>query len=68
MSVKFTVIIQKEENWFVAKCVENDVASQGETIEKAMENLSEAISLYYEDNELDEMSAPVFITTMEVAI
>jgi predicted RNase H-like HicB family nuclease len=68
MSVKFTVIIQKEENWFVAKCVENDVASQGETIEKAMENLSEAISLYYEDNELDDMSAPVFITTMEVAI
>jgi predicted RNase H-like HicB family nuclease len=52
----------------VAKCVENDVASQGETIEKAMENLSEAISLYYEDNELDDMSAPVFITTMEVAI
>ena len=68
MSVKFTVIIQKEENWFVAKCVENDVASQGETIEKAMENLSEAISLYYEDNELDDMSAPVFITTIEVAI
>lgn len=68
MSVKFTVIIQKEENWFVAKCVENDVASQGKTIEKAMENLSEAIALYYEDNELDDMSAPVFITTMEVAI
>ncbi len=68
MSVKFTVIIQKEENWFVAKCVENDVASQGKTIEEAMENLSEAIALYYEDNELDDMSTPVFITTMEVAI
>jgi predicted RNase H-like HicB family nuclease len=68
MSVKFTVIIQKEENWYVAKCVENYVASQGKTIEEAMENLSEAIALYYEDNELDDISAPVFITTMEVAI
>ena len=68
MSVKFTVIIQKEENWYVAKCVENYVASQGKTIEEAMENLSEAIALYYEDNELDDISSPVFITTMEVAI
>mgnify|MGYP002346367471 CR=1 FL=1 len=68
MSVKFTVIIQKEENWYVAKCVENDVASQGKDIEEAMVNLSEAIALYYEDNELGDISTPVFITTMEVAI
>lgn len=68
MSVKFTVVIQKEENWYVAKCLENNVTSQGKTIEESMENLSEAISLYYEDNEIENMSAPVFITTMEVAI
>ena len=68
MSVKFTVIIQKEENWYVAKCVENDVASQGKDIEEAMVNLSEAIALYYEDKELGDISTPVFITTMEVAI
>ena len=68
MSVKFTVVIQKEENWYVAKCLENNVASQGKTIEESMENLSEAISLYYEDNEIEGVSAPLFITTMEVAI
>lgn len=68
MSVKFTVVIQKEENWYVAKCIENSVTSQGRTIEESMENLSEAISLYYEDNEIENTSAPVFITTMEVAI
>lgn len=68
MSVKFTVFIQKEENWYVAKCLENNVASQGKTIEESMDNLSEAISLYYEDNEIENLSAPVFITTMEVAI
>lgn len=68
MSVKFTVVIQKEENWYVAKCLENNVTSQGKTIEESMENLSEAISLYYEENEIESMSSPVFVTTMEVAI
>lgn len=68
MSVKFTVIIQKEENWYVAKCLENNVASQGKNIEEAMDNLAEAISLYYEDNDIENISAPVFITTIEVAI
>ncbi len=68
ISVKFTVIIQKEDKWYVAKCIENNIASQGKSIEEAMKNLSEAISLYYEDNELDNISSPVFITTLEVAI
>lgn len=68
MSVKFTVVIQKEEDWYVSKCLENNVASQGKTIEESMANLSEAISLYYEDNDIENISSPVFVTTMEVAI
>jgi predicted RNase H-like HicB family nuclease len=50
MSIKVTVIIQKEENWYVAKCVENNIASQGKTIEEAIDNLTEALQLYYEDD------------------
>lgn len=68
MSVKFTVVIQKEEDWYVSRCLENNVASQGKTIEESMANLSEAISLYYEDNDIENISLPVFVTTMEVAI
>ncbi|MGD9568591.1 MAG: type II toxin-antitoxin system HicB family antitoxin [Sedimentibacter sp.] len=68
MSVKFTVVIQKEDDWYVSKCLENNVASQGKTIEESMANLSEAISLYYEDNDIENISSPVFVTTMEVAI
>ena len=45
MSIKYNVIIQKEENWYVAKCLDNSVASQGKTIEEALENLREAIEL-----------------------
>ena len=33
MSIKYNVMIQKEENWYVAKCLYNNVASQGKTIE-----------------------------------
>ena len=69
MSIKITVIVQQEENWYVAKCLENSVASQGKTIEEALNNLKEAIALYYED-EKPEMgdSKQIFLTTMEVAI
>lgn len=67
MSIKYNVIIQKEENWYVAKCIDNNVASQGKTIEEAMENLREALELYTQ-NEKPERPKEVFITTLEVAI
>lgn len=68
MSLKITVIVQKEENWYVAKCLENNVASQGKTIEDSLNNLKEAIALYYEDEQPEIEERQVFLTTMEVAI
>lgn len=67
MKVKYNVVIQKEEEWYVAKCLDNSVASQGKTIEEALSNLKEAIELY---NESEEVVTPkeMFITTLEVAI
>ncbi len=69
MSIRITVIVQKEENWYVAKCLENSVASQGKTIEEALSNLKEAVTLYYEDEQPEmENDKQIFLTTMEVAI
>jgi predicted RNase H-like HicB family nuclease len=67
MSRLFTITIQKEDTWYVAKCLENSVASQGETMDEAIANLREALELYYED---ETVPAPpqTFITTLEVAI
>ncbi|MDR1216581.1 MAG: type II toxin-antitoxin system HicB family antitoxin [Treponema sp.] len=42
------IIIKQEEEWFVATCLENDIASQGKTINEAVANLKEAIAFYYE--------------------
>jgi len=49
MSRLFTISIQNDGDWFVAKCLENYVASQGKTMDEAIENLREALMLYYED-------------------
>lgn len=68
MSIKISVVVQKEENWYVAKCLENSVASQGKSIEEALNNLQEAVSLYYENEIPDLPEKQVFFTTMEVAI
>lgn len=68
MSIKVTVLVQKEENWYVAKCIENNVASQGKTIEESLSNLKEALELYYENEKPETSQGQTFITTMEVAI
>jgi predicted RNase H-like HicB family nuclease len=41
-------LIEKEGNLYSALCLELDVASQGETIQEAKENLKEAVQLYLE--------------------
>jgi len=68
VKIKVTVIVQKEENWYVAKCVENSVASQGKTIEESIDNLREALELYFEDVNTEIPNIPTFVTTMEVAL
>lgn len=67
MNIRFTIAIQKEEDWYIAKCIENSVASQGKTIDEATKNLSEALTLFYEDETLPVFQQ-TYITTLEVAL
>jgi predicted RNase H-like HicB family nuclease len=48
MKRKLTASIVREGDWYVAQCLENDVASQGETEDEALANLREALELYFE--------------------
>lgn len=48
-----TAAVHQEEDWYVAQCLEVDVASQGHTIDEALANLAEAVGLY-----LDEVDDP----------
>jgi predicted RNase H-like HicB family nuclease len=67
---KFTTIINREDKWYVARCIELGVVSQGKTIEDAQENLKEAVMLYLEDRPIEKRRlhkhAPL-ITTLELA-
>ena len=67
MTIKYNVVVQKEEKWYVAKCLDNSIASQGKTIEEALENLKEALELYLQDEEIVQPKE-TFLTTLEVAI
>ncbi|MEH1016905.1 type II toxin-antitoxin system HicB family antitoxin [Micromonospora sp. CPCC 206060] len=42
----FTAAVHEEEDWYVARCLELDVASQGESPDAALTNLREAVELY----------------------
>lgn len=67
MTIKYNVVVQKEEKWYVAKCLDNSIASQGKTIEEALENLKEALELYAQSEEA-ETPKQMLITTLEVAV
>lgn len=44
--MRLTASITHEGAWYVAQCLEIDVASQGTTIEDAIANLQEALELH----------------------
>lgn len=44
----FTASILQEEELFIARCLEIDIASQGKSEEEVIENLKEALELYFE--------------------
>ena len=65
MNRTFTAILHKEDNLYVAECSETGTASQGETVEEAIENLKEATELYLEEFPLKSVTHPI-LTTFEV--
>jgi predicted RNase H-like HicB family nuclease len=72
MKRQLTAIIEREGDGFVALCPELDIASQGDTIQEARENLREALELFFESaspQEIQErLREEVYITQVEVAV
>jgi len=60
----FKYIVYKEGKYFVSQCLNVDVSSFGESIDEAVDNLKEAIELYYED----EMPDKSYVLIDEVLI
>jgi predicted RNase H-like HicB family nuclease len=70
--MKLTAIIEREGAAFVSLCPELDIASQGDTVEKARDNLQEALELFFETASAQEIEhrlrSEVFVTQVEVAV
>jgi predicted RNase H-like HicB family nuclease len=69
---RLTAIIQSRGTGFVSLCPELDIASQGNTIEEARNNLREALELFFEcasPSEIEErLTGDVFVTQVEVTV
>jgi predicted RNase H-like HicB family nuclease len=47
MKRDLSVVVWQEGKWFVAQCLDVDIASQGHSGQDAIENLSDAIELHF---------------------
>ena len=72
MKQKLTAIIEREGSGYVALCPELDIASQGDTIEQARDNLQEALELFFETATSEEIShrlhGEIYVTQVEVVV
>ena len=72
MQRQLTALIEREVDGYVSLCPELDIASQGDTIEEARENLREALELFFETASPEEirmrLHEEVYVTRVEVAV
>ena len=69
---QMTAIIEREGESYVALCPEVDVASQGDSVAEARENLQEALTLFFETASAEEVErrtrSEFYVTHVEVAV
>ena len=72
MNRQLTAIVEREGDGYVALCPEVDVASQGDTVAEARDNLAEALTLFFEAAPAEVVSrrlrSEVYVTQVEVAV
>jgi len=61
----FTAVVTHDEDQYVATCPEVGTVSQGDTVEEAVANLSEATGLYLEEFHVHPLPRSI-LTTFDV--
>jgi len=54
-TLHLTAVVTREGDWYVARCLEVEAVSQGESFEQAMANLAEVVEVHLEE---EPMPAP----------
>ncbi len=72
MNRRFTAIVEREGDGYVALCPEVNVASQGESVAEARDNLAEALALFFKTAPAEEINrrlhGEVYVTQIEIAV
>lgn len=58
-----------DQSGYVAECQEFAIVTQGQTLDEVMQNLREAVSLYLEDEDLNQLQVvahPSIVVTFEL--
>jgi predicted RNase H-like HicB family nuclease len=71
--LQLTAVIEAEDDGFVSSCPELDIASQGRTLEEARANLNEALELFFEVADTNEIERrlkenELFVSRFEVVL
>ena len=70
--MRLTAIIEREGSGYVSLCPELDIASQGDTVEQARDNLQEALGLFFECASPDEIKLrlrrELYVTQVDVVV
>jgi len=59
MKKNIKYVVYRDGNYFVSQCLNVDVSSFGKTVEEAIQNIHEALELYFEDQQGISQYIPV---------
>lgn len=68
VSRTLTAAVVRDDEWYVARCLEVEVASQGESVDAALANLREALELFFEDDGVPASFEHPLVTPIEIRV
>jgi predicted RNase H-like HicB family nuclease len=67
-TLHLTAVVTREGDWYVARCLEVEATSQGETIEQALANLRDVVEVYLEEEPAPPLAQPPLVTSFDVRV
>jgi predicted RNase H-like HicB family nuclease len=63
-----TAAVSREGDWYVARCLEIEATSQGQTVEEAIANLRDVVEVYLEEEPAPSAPSPPLVTSFDVRV
>jgi predicted RNase H-like HicB family nuclease len=63
-----TAVVTREGDWYVARCLEVEAVSQGDTVEKALAYLRDVLEVYLAEEPLPSIAGHPMVTTLDVPV